>query len=189
MSMAVQLWDPAGSNSAKVNANGGQEVVQGTPDKASFVLPFTNLAPTVAMDLFEISGASNLTLRIRRIVITNVGAQTAGALVALQFQRVTAPGTGGGATPAPMDTNSGDTYAPRAAVGVTALATAGTALHVITVFVPAAAAAMQPIVIDFGANGTKFPMIAGNNNLGFSLRHPGAAGAAGFSGYVEFTKE
>lgn len=186
----VQLSD--GTNTGKVSTKNAQFVAHQNSDKATYTVSF-NVSPTASTDLFAIESGASKIVRIRRIVITNPGAQTAAGLRSLQLMRTTAAGVGSAVTPAPDDTTDA-AYSGLARSGNTGanLGTAGTVLRTIPIFVPAALAAATPFIIDFGADGTqatKCPTgIAGAAN-GISLRDPGAAGGVTICGYVEFTEE
>ncbi len=153
---------------------------------ATYVVSLTGIAPTSATELFVIEAPAGSDVRIRRIIIPNVGAQTTGAFVSLQLLRTTTAGTGGATTPAPLDP-ADSAYGGICRASPTP-GTESTVLYTIPVWVPNTAAAMAPIVIDFdGLRGAKPPTIAAGVTHGIALKHPGAAGAASFAVTVEFT--
>jgi hypothetical protein len=162
-------------------------------DKSTYCA-FWTAAPTASMDLFAIESGAAKTMRIRLIVITNIGMQTTAGVRALQLIRTTTAGTGSAVVPQAVD--SGDAaYSGIVRSGNTGgnLGTAAaTALHTYPIFAPGAVAAYNgPYVIYPGALSglMKDPTgIPGITN-GISLRDPGASGGASMSGYVIFTEE
>lgn len=190
--VAIAGADSSGNiQTPRISANKGVGTFAANSDKASYNVSF-NQSPTASTDLFAIESGTTKIVRIRRIVITNVGAQTTPALRSLQVLRTTAAGAGSTTTPAPYDSTDA-VFSGIARTGNSGgnLGTAGTVLATIPIWVPSTAAASGPLVFEFGAMsvGTKgLTGIAGTSN-GISLRDPGAAGGAGITGYVEFTEE
>lgn len=162
------------------------------PDKQTYVISFGPIAATVATDLFAIEAGPFMVTRIRRVVIMNPGVQTTSAAVNMLLLRTTTAGTGGVVTPAVLDP-ADFPFTGIARVAPTALGTAGATLYNFDEVVPAtiAGAGVGFEVWDFGGDSQlhKCPTIAPGITNGIAFRHPGAAGAAGLYGYVEFTEE
>jgi hypothetical protein len=168
-----------------------QVVSGGQADDATYCVSVTAMTPTAAQELITIeafAATASLTgaVRIQRIEITQVGLQTTGAVVILQLLRTTSAGAGGAVTPTVMD--PADIAYPGIARKAPTAGTESTVLFEIPVFIPAAAAAFVPIVIDLAAvDSLKTPVIAAGVANGIALKHPGAAGAAGFAARMWFT--
>ncbi len=176
---------------------GGLSVATANSDRPTYVANF-NLAPGAGvMDLVTLRMGGKLA-RLRRIGIMNPGFQTTAGLVVLQLALGDGSmGTGGTAlTCRSLEASDANANA-QAYVGnqtTTAGLLSNPNYHAIPVWVPAAAGAFQPIVLDFGGQGgvAKAPTAGalapgGNNTL--VLRHPGAAGSTGFAGFMEWTEE
>jgi hypothetical protein len=150
-----------------------------------------NVAPTSAMALFSVE-AGGRAIRLRRIVITNPGQQTTAGLIELTLATRATAGTGGttSAAQAYDRTEPTTSRSPVDRIGGTP-GSGGVTLVKLALYVPTATAAFTPLVIDFGQGGQKCPQAAilatGEDFLG--LEHPGAAGAANFCGYYEYTEE
>lgn len=167
------------------------EIANAGSVKRTYSIAFS-VAPTAAMDIVSVQPPAGTMVRVRRIVITNPGAQTSAGLVTLTVGYAAAAGTGGtAATAQSYGVGDGDAAAGSTmrAGDTTGLATANR-LHSWHVWVPGTAADAQPIVLDYDGL-RKPPTINGSTASAdvFVIRHPGAAGAAGFSGFVEFTEE
>lgn len=184
----VTLVDKTGMISNEMNAFGAQAVYQGNSTKATYVVNF-NASPTTEMDLVSIQPAAGYYMYLRRLVITNVGSQTTAGLVTVQLRTVSGMGSGGSAASVLRLDRSVDVFGALASYRNydTTPATLSENQQQIEVYVPSAAAAMVPISIDFCLIGQKCPRY--NNVFQMALTHPGAAGAAGFSGFIEFTVE
>jgi hypothetical protein len=144
------------------------------------------LAPTAAKELFVIESYAAAVVRLLRIVIWNVGSQTTPGVRLLQLLRTTTAGSSGAVTPAPLDAADG-AYSGLCRVTPTA-GTESTVIDQIPIYVPSAAAAMAPIVIDFdGLRALKAPAIPAGTANGIALKDPGATGAAGIYVTAYFT--
>ena len=161
-------------------------------DQASYVVNF-NVSPTAQMDMFAIECGANRCVRLQRIVIDNPGALTAGALVGLTLVFTTAAGTGSVVTPVAVDQyDSPFTGICRSGNTGGNLGTAGSTLATYTLWTPTTpAGAFTPLVLEMGGQGQvyKQPTVKLGVANGIALRHPGAAGAAGFVGYAVFVEE
>ena len=128
--------------------------------------------------------------RLKRVVIWNPGAQTTPGFVTFSLVRTTAAGSGTTAVPAPFDTAdtafSGILRIPGQTAG-----TAGTVVYQFALWVPGAAAAASPFVIDFSDFTTQKDLVvlSGITNGVFLRCDTGGAGMAGLSFSVEFTEE
>ncbi len=150
--------------------------------RKNFWLPATGLAPTAAMHLAVVEAGAAKDALLHRVVIWNPGAQTAAGIVVLKLMRTTAAGAGGAVTPGAFDPDdvSGEAFSGICRSNPTA-GTEGGLLLDIPIFVPAAAAAFVPVVINLMDLIGKLPRIAKGVANGIALKHPGSAGAAGFS--------
>lgn len=166
----------------------------------TYQIPFSGLAATVAMDLVSLLPPTNAnydTIRLRRVVISNPGAQTGAALVTLQVGYAGAALGSGGTNVAnvrALDQTGGD---PDLVAGVLGIVHTGDStpaasfvqLASIPIWVPAAVAVATPAVFDFGGPPLmmKCPTVAGA--VALALKHPGAAGASALSGYIVVTAD
>ena len=167
-----------------------------------YVIPWSALTPTVAMDIASALAPATgqfKVMRPRRLVITNPGSQTGAALVTLQLGYAGAAlGSGGTGISnlRPLDGAGSDPdfvagAGGSARVGDTTPAAGFVELYKFGIWVPAAGGAVQPIIIPFGEGKAKAPSFsqAFAAAKAMVLKHPGAAGAAGFSGFLEFTAD
>jgi hypothetical protein len=172
--------------------------VQAPSDRPSWVVPFGATAPTAATDLVAIENQTGVPspgiIRLMRVVIWQVGQQTTPGNVGLQIVRTKTAGVGSTVTPVRIG-NRAAAGAPvfagicRAGNAGANLGTADDVIATESPWVPAAAAAMQPIVFEMGGQGLTYEAptaIPGAGN-GIALRHPGAAGATAWTGYAVFT--
>jgi hypothetical protein len=158
-------------------------------DKPGYVVNF-NEAPTVALQLAVIESGTVRRTRLRRVVITSPGLQTAAGLIVLQLLRTTTASSAGTAVvPPPLDQQ--DTAFSGIARRSPTAGTEAAVLYEFAIFVPAAVADFLPKVFDFGGPSgiLRDPSISIGAANGLALKHPGSAGAAGFRGYIEFTEE
>lgn len=164
--------------------------------RRSYVVTFSANA-TTAMDLFGIEAPipdprQARLIRLQRIVIDNPGTQGTAAVVSLSLVWTAAASTGPKVTAVPIDPrnpaalsvcHSANTYQT---AGATTLATYG-------IYVPTAAAAFTPFVIEMGGAGMVYQQPTATQTLsgytGLALRHPGATSAAGLIGYAVFCEE
>lgn len=169
----------------------------------TYQIPFTSLAPTAAMDLVSVlfpataSVAQWSIIRLRRVVISNPGAQTGAALVTLQVGYAgNALGSGGTnvANVRPLDQRGGD---PDLVATATAVVHTGDSTGAagfvqvgsIPIWVPAAVAVAAPAIHDFGGPPLMTKAVTVPPTVALVLRHPGVAGASALSGYVVITAE
>lgn len=162
-------------------------------DRPLFVVPFV-LAPTAAMDLVSLLASAvpgRGVLRVRRVAITNPGMVTAAALVTLQLGSIATIGSAGAvATPRVVDGVNDTAATCTAHTGDTTVGGTFAAIYDLHVWIPGAIAVAAPAFFDFGLDAfRKAPCVSNATLKGFSLRHPGVAGASGLAGYVEFTEE
>lgn len=169
----------------------------------TYQIPFSSLAATTAMDLASIFlpdafSTDRKVIRVRRVVISNPGAQTSAGLVNLQLGYANPRlGTGGtNITALPSTDRRGadpdlvvDSGATAHAGDATTTAPSFVQLGVIPVWVPGAVGSASPPPFDFGGplNAWKCPTIPEGKAL--VLRHPGSTGASAMSGYIEITCE
>jgi hypothetical protein len=164
--------------------------IEGNTPRRTYAVGF-QVNPTVAMDLVSVLAAAGKVLRIRQVTISNAGAQTTPGIVTLQVGYAPALGSGG-ATPTPGNYGLADddpASTSTAHTGDTTPAASFVEFVPLHVFVPAAANG-GGVDLQFHVNH-KPPTVAGDHATAkaFVIRHPGAAGAAQFSGLIEFTEE
>lgn|SRR5574341_47495 len=216
--MPMQIADPradlndryAGVSSVKNNGTVGLRKEAGVlmagayPDNPTYVLPF-NVAATVAMDIVSLAPSLSKLVRLKRIVIVNPGSATAAALVDLALGVATAFGSGGaapnpaaldganaprvgGVTGGPDTQNATGTYHTGDTTQATGFIT-GYYSPLVTLSVPAAAAAFTPLTVYDARDPLAKPLTVSTPSGGvIVLRTPAVgAGATGLRGYVEFT--
>lgn len=169
----------------------------------TYQIPFSALAATTAMDLASIFlpdafSTDRKVIRLRRVVISNPGAQTSADLVNLQIGFANPQlGTGGSNITALRSTDRlgtdldlvADLGATARTGDATTTAPGFTQLGVVPVWVPAAVGPATSPPFDLGGplNMWKCPTIPEGKAL--VLRHPGSTGASAMSGYLEITCE
>jgi hypothetical protein len=160
-------------------------------NKRTFCVTFPT-APTAATDLVSVLSATGTVTRLRRLIVTNPGNQTTGALVNLVVASVGSALGSGGSAVTPVAVEPGDLKASSYRSGDTTVAAgvASPVQYTVPIYVPTTLATAAPLVLEFGGPGgmtTKCPTATAT--VGLVIRHPGAAGAASFSGFAEFTEE
>lgn len=168
---------------------GGALVNIHNSDKPTYTVAF-NLNPAAVMNLLIVESGPTKKVRLRRLVISNPGLQTAAGIVSLQLLRTTTAGSTGVVTPTVLDPSDSAFSGIVRRQGTSG--TDGAVIYEnIPVFVPAAVGAAAPLVIEFGGSDGVFKDVCGipGATNGLCLRHPGAAGAVGFMGWLEFTEE
>ncbi len=175
-----------------------QYCIQAPSDRASYVVNFGAVAPTVPADLFAIEAGSK-TVRLQRVAIYNPGMQSTAGLVIATLVRTKTPGTAGVVVPElvdPVDSTtpnvvggsplfSGIVRASPTALGTQDASIAGD----FALWVPGAIGAFNPLVLEMGGQGLTYRQPAAPPGYGIALRHPGAAGATTWYGYAVFTED
>lgn len=168
-------------------------LTQGNSLKPTYCVDSVTGAPTAAgyVHLAVESGPTKTT-RLRRLIISNPGLGTAAALLNLELVRTTAAGSVGTVvTPSVYDTAVPDAAHSGVSRKDGSTITAGTIIHIFSIFQPATAAgAFSPFVYDFYGQLAKALTIPSGTANGIALRCTnGNPGAAGFSASFEFTEE
>jgi hypothetical protein len=167
-------------------------VVSGNSPKKTYAVSFVS-TPTAQMDVVSIKAGAGKVLRLRQLSITSRGQQTTAGLVQLQLGSISAFGTGGSAEPVrAYGTADGDPAAVSTArVGDTTPGANFVPFVQLRIWVPNASAAAPQEDFQFSHSEHKAPTVADSHATvkAFALRHPGAAGAANFAGFIEFTEE
>jgi hypothetical protein len=179
--------NPAGTTKALGVDVDGQLAGSGQSLHATYVASVQGLAPTAAGELVVVEAPIGTAVRLKRLVIVNVGMQTTANLVNLQILRTTGASSAGTLiTPPPLD--PADPVFGGVVRSLPTIGTEATVLYNIPVWIPAALGPMDPIIIDWdGLREVKAPVIpAGATVSGIALKHPGSAGAASFAAYLEF---
>lgn len=169
--------------------------VAGSP-RATYSASVSGQANTAASHAIAIE-ASTKRILVRKVIINHPGTQTTAGVRVLLLGRTTTAGTGGAVT---AESTSSTAVLARmcpndpAFGGIvrakpTSLGTQGATILVIPVFVPTAAAAFTPIVLDLENIFGKPIIVAPGTAKGIALRDPGAAGGANFSATIIFTEE
>ena len=182
--VSVAAGKNAAGNAAPLTVEDSGGITAGQSTRATYTASVADVAATSATEILVIEAPSGAAVRLARLTIWNVGAQTTPGLVDLELLRTTTAGTGGTITPAPLDT--ADTYGGIVRAGPTA-GTESTVLYHIPVWVPSTTAAMAPIIIEWsGISQAKAPTIAAGVTHGIALKHPGSDGAASLAVTIEF---
>ena len=157
----------------------------------TFAYSAQGVAPVaVNYPLFCLEAGPWKNTRLKRVIIWNPGSQTTAGLVTFSLVRTTTAGSGTTATPASMDNTDAAFTGTLRIPGQTA-GTAGTVLYQTQIWVPNAAAASSPYILEFHELFTqKSPTIAAGVTNGIFLRcDTGGAAFASLSFTVEFTEE
>lgn len=172
----------------------GAQILEQNSSKLTYCVPFI-LAPTAAMALVHwgFNNTSPWVARIRRVVITNPGLQTTPGLVTLSLF-TTGAGAAGGSVVVPKSYGAADgdpdaSFFPNFVVTVGGTATPSVALADLHLWVPGAAGPASRLEWELSWPLLKAPSVQRNTVNRVMLWHPGSAGAAGLSGFVEFTME
>jgi hypothetical protein len=176
---------PSGALPSVNTARVGQVVEAAQSTHPTYVASVQGIATTSAAQVLVVEAPASSAIRLKRLVIVNVGQGTTGLYNFTLLRTTTASSAGSTITPAPLDLADG------AYGGVSrSLPTAGTestVLYNIPVVVPTAYAAMAPIVIDWdGVREAKAPVIAAGTANGIALKCPAITSGAGFACFMEF---
>ena len=169
----------------------GMVILEANPVNPTFAYSAQGVAAVAAsypMAIIEAGPVKNV--RIRRVTIWNPGAQTTAGLITYSLVRTTTAGSGTTAVPAAFDSADAAFSGILRIPGQTA-GTAGTVLYQFQMYVPSAAAAALPFIIDFANPVLQKPVVvpAGIANGVFLRCDTGGAGSVSLSFTIEFTEE
>jgi predicted ThiF/HesA family dinucleotide-utilizing enzyme len=163
----------------------------GNSQKATYVLYGSNQNNTSLGQSIAIEAGATKTVRIRKIVINQVGTQTTAGFRTLTIKRTTTAGSAGVTVPAPVDPADGAFSGIGRVKGTDG--TAGTVLYTFPFWVPTAGANQTPILVWPSGNAAteldKDLTIAPGVTNGITVNDSGATGGALFVIQIIFTEE
>lgn len=186
----VRIGGSDGTNVRSILTDLSGSLTVGNSLKPTYTVSVQNAAPiSVNYVVAALESGTTKIMRLRRIIIPNIGNATAAQKTVISILRTTAASTGGTTvTPALRDTS--DSAYSGIAKTTNPTITSGTVLYQTSAYTPTTLGAFTPMIIDFAHPNMKAIIANVGIANGLAIRiDNGAAGYANLDIILEFTEE